>query len=233
MRILKRIWPLLLIAALLAGAYALGLHRQLSWSALATHETELRAAVAANPAGMAAAYVAVYVAVVAVSIPGGIWLTMGGGLLFGALPGTALAVVAATAGAVLVFLVARSALAPLLRARAGPFLDRVRPGLQRDGFSYLLALRLIPVVPFWLSNLAPALVGMRLPPYAAATFLGIIPATAVFASVGAGLGDVLAAGGQPDPGRLLLSPGVLLPLLGLALLSLLPVGWRRWRMRNA
>ena len=107
----------------------------------------------------------------------------------------------ATGGAVLLFLAARSTLRPLLARRARPFLERVGPALERDGFSYLLALRLLPVLPFWLLNLAPALVGMRLAPYTAATFLGIIPGTVVFASIGAGLGDVLASGGPPHLSR--------------------------------
>ena len=77
-------------------------------------------------------------------------------------------------------------------------------------------------------NLAAALSGMRLLPYAAATLLGIMPATFVFASIGAGLGDVLATGGSPTS-RVIFSPRILGPLIGLAALSLLPVAWRRWR----
>ena len=109
-----------------------------------------------------------------------------------------LAVVGSTAGAIALFLAARHHLAEPWPPAAADFFDRIRPGLQRDGFSYLLALRLVPAFPFWLVNLAAALCGMRLLPYAAATLLGIIPATFVFASIGAGVGDVLAAGGRPD-----------------------------------
>jgi uncharacterized membrane protein YdjX (TVP38/TMEM64 family) len=134
-------------------------------------------------------------------------------------------VVGATLGACALFLAARYALAATLAARAGPLLGRVREGLARDGFWYLLSLRLIPVVPFWLVNLAPALAGMALPPFAAATFLGIIPGTAVFAGIGAGLGQVFDAGGRPDL-SVIFSPGILLPLLGLAALSLLGIWWR-------
>ena len=111
-------------------------------------------------------------------------------------------------------------------------MERIRPGLERDGFSYLLALRLIPLFPFWLVNLAPALVRMPLRTFVGATLLGIVPGTFVFASVGAGLGAVLAEGRQPDL-SVILRPAVLLPLLGLALLSLLPVAWRRWKERHA
>jgi uncharacterized membrane protein YdjX (TVP38/TMEM64 family) len=227
----RRLWPLLLILALLAVALASGLLGQLNWVSLAAHETALRRLVAVAPATAGAAYVAAYAAAVALSLPLGALLTVSGGLLFGTLIGGMLAVAGATTGAILLFLAARSALAPLLAARAGPFLDRVRPGLQRDGFSYLLVLRLIPMVPFWLVNLAPALVGIPLATFAGATFIGIMPATFVFAGLGAGVDVVLAAGGQPDV-SLIWSLPVLLPLVGLAVLSLLPVAWRRWRARN-
>ncbi len=228
----RRLWPLALIGAAIALAFALGLDRHLSADALAANHAALARAVRENPTLSAIAFLAVYAAAVAISLPGGVFLTLSGGLLFGALWGTVLSVIGATIGAVLLFLATRHALAPLLARKAGPVLDKVRPGLERDGLSYLLVLRLVPLFPFWLVNLAPALVGMPLGPYALGTFLGIIPATAVFAGIGAGLGEILAAGGRPDLG-VILSPGVLLPLLGLALLSLVPVIWRRIVARRA
>jgi uncharacterized membrane protein YdjX (TVP38/TMEM64 family) len=229
---LRRLWPLALLLAALALAYALGLHRLLSFDALAAHRTSLLGFVAARPVVAALAYLAAYVGVVAFSLPGGAVMTLAGGFLFGPWLGTVLAVAGATAGACLLFLGARHALGDTLARRAGgPLLERVREGLRRDGFWYLLSLRLIPVVPFWLANLAPALAGMPLPPYAAATLLGIIPGTAVFAGIGAGLGGVFDAGGRPDL-SVILSPGILLPLLGLAALSLLGAWWRG-RQRRA
>lgn len=228
---LRRAWPLLLLAALILLAWMSGATRLLSFEALADHRSALAAMVAARPVAAVATYAAAYVVVVALSLPGGAVMTLAGGLLFGPWLGTALAVAGATAGACLLFLAARSALAPLVAGRAAGLLDRVRPGLERDGFFYLLTLRLIPVVPFWLANLAPALVGMPFGAYAAATAIGIIPGTAVFAGIGAGLGEVLASGGRPDLG-VILSPGILLPLLGLAGLSLLGAWWRN-RTRDA
>ena len=232
MRLLQRLAPLLALGAAIAVAYGLGVQRQLSWAALAAHQAALHAFVAAHPLESAIGYVALYAGAVALSLPGGAVLTVAGGLLFGVVPGAALAVLGATLGAVLLFLVARYALSDLLAAKAAPLMARLRPGLERNGFSYLLALRLLPLFPFWLVNLAPALAGMRLAPYAAATFLGIIPAAVVFASIGAGVGDVLASGGTPDL-SLIFSPRIVLPLLGLAALSLAPVAWRYWRGRHA
>jgi uncharacterized membrane protein YdjX (TVP38/TMEM64 family) len=187
--------------------------------------------VAAYPLRAAAAFVVLYTAAVAVSFPGAIVLTVTSGLLFGTIEGAVLTVTGATAGSTLIFLAARTAIAPMLRRRAGPFLDRFRAGLTRNAFSYVLALRLIPVIPFWLINLAPALLGVRLAPFASATAIGIMPATLIYASLGAGIGDVLATGGRPDL-TVILTPPVLLPLLGLAALALLPVTWRAWKGRD-
>lgn len=225
---IRRLWPIALVLAGLAAAYASGLQHLLTFDSLATQQQWLQAHVAAHPILAPLLYVLAYVAVVALSVPGSAILTITGGLLFGTTLGAASAVLGATLGAIAIFLAARYAIGPWLAAKAGPFLEKLRTGLQKDGFSYLLAIRLVPIVPFWLANLAPALAGMRLAPFAAATLLGIIPATIVFASIGAGLGSVLAQGGRPNL-SLILRPAILLPLLGLAALSLLPIAVRRWR----
>jgi uncharacterized membrane protein YdjX (TVP38/TMEM64 family) len=218
----------MVVVVLLTAVYATGLHRQLSWPAIARQQTILHALVASHPLAMAAGYLALYAVMAALSLPFGPVMSATGGLLFGLAAGAALAVSGATTGAVLLYLLARTALGPLLADRAAPVLDRIRPDLERHGFSTLLALRLVPLVPFVLLNLAATLAGMRLVPYAVATFIGIIPLTTVFAAIGAGLGDVLAAGGTPDLSVALSAP-VLLPLVGLAALSVAPVAWRRWR----
>jgi uncharacterized membrane protein YdjX (TVP38/TMEM64 family) len=220
--------PLLVILAAIVAAFAFGVPQALSWSALGERQAALTQVTQAHPAASVLLYIAVYALVVALSVPVGVVLSVAGGLLFGTVLGAASAVVGATVGAVLLFLAVRLALGPLLVRRAPALVARIGPGLERDGFSYLLALRLIPAFPFWLVNLAPALVGMRLLPYAAATFIGVIPAAVVFASIGAGVGGVLAVGERPDVG-VIFSAHVLGPLIGLAALSLLPVLWRRWR----
>ena len=225
---MKRWLPLLALLFVLVLAWRLDLHRQLSWPALAANQAALADFVARRAVLASLAFVGVYAAAVALSLPGAVVLTLAGGLLFGTVLGAALAVLGATGGAILVFLVARTALADMLARKFGALTAQMKPRLERDGFSYLLALRLIPLFPFWLVNLAPALAGMRLAPFALATFIGIIPATVVVASIGAGLGRVLAAGREPDL-SLVFSPAVLLPLAALAALALAPVAWRRWR----
>lgn len=229
MRYLKPLLIVLVLAGLGFAAWHSGLGETLSWRGIARHQTRLIGLVGNHPALAPLIYCLVYAAWVAISIPEASVLTVLGGLLFGTILGGTLAVLSATLGAVIIFLVARSTLAGTMRRRAGTLLDRIRPGLHRDGFSYLLALRLVPT-PFWLVNLAAAVCGMRLLPFAAATMVGIIPATFVLAWIGAGVGGVLASGRSPDLG-ILFSARLLGPLAALAALALLPVAWR-WIRRG-
>jgi uncharacterized membrane protein YdjX (TVP38/TMEM64 family) len=232
MHLLRRFWPLGLLIVAIIAAWASGLPQQISWASLARHQAALGAWVDQHPIAAPAAYVAIYAVTVALSFPEGAVITVAGGLLFGTLIGGLLAVVGATMGAIALFLAVRYHLADAIAARGGRFLDRLRAGLEQDGFSYLLAIRIIPAFPFWLVNLAAALSGMRLLPYAAATLIGIIPATFIYASIGTGIGTVLAMGGKPDLG-LIFRPQILGPLIGLGVLSLLPVAWRHWKRSDA
>lgn len=181
-----------------------------------------------NLALAALAYAAVYVVSVAFSVPGAIWLTMAGGFLFGTVLASMLTVVSATLGATLIFLAARSSLGAELRRRAGPWLGRVEREIARGEISFLLVIRLIPAIPFFIANVVPAFVNVRLGNFVWTTLVGIAPATAVISSVGAGLGEVIDTGGRPDPG-MLFEWYVLGPLLGLAALAALPVIVRKLR----
>ena len=171
---------------------------------------------------------ALYAAVIALSVPGGAILTIAGGFLFGIAPATLYVVVGATIGATIIFLIARTALGDSLRARAGPRIRRMEEGFRADALSYLLVLRLIPIFPFWLVNIVPAFLGVPLRTYVLGTFVGIIPGSFVYASVGNGLGAVFEAGQTPDLG-IIFKPEILLPIVGLAALALLPVAYRRYR----
>ena len=172
-------------------------------------------------------YIVAYAALVALSVPGAAVLTIAGGFLFGTWVGGLSAVVGATLGATAVFLAVRAGLGGLAQ-RAGRFVGRLEAGFRANAFNYLLVLRLVFIVPFWLVNLVPALVGVRLSTFVLATFLGIIPGTFVYASFGHGLGDVV---GDPSRG-VLLRPSVLGPIIGLVILALVPVGYKRWRTKR-
>jgi uncharacterized membrane protein YdjX (TVP38/TMEM64 family) len=228
---LRRLWPLAVLALAIAAVFALDLDRLLTFEALREHREALTALVADHLLLAALSFVLVYATVIALSVPGGAVLTIAGGFMFGSVFGTLLVVVAATLGATLVFLIARSALGDPLRARAGPFLKRMEAGFQQDALNYLLVLRLIPLFPFWIVNLVPAFLGVPLRTYVLGTFLGIIPGSFVFASVGAGLGSVLDSGQEFSPASVL-TPQIVIALVGLAVLALLPVAYRKWRLRR-
>ena len=230
---LVRFWPLAVLAAGLALFFALGLDRHARLSVLGDNREWLLAEVACLGFWAFAAFAALYAVAVAFSLPGGTLLTLAGGFLFGTLWGGLAALVGATLGATAVFLAARTAFGDALRRRAGPAMRRLEAGLRQNALSYLLVLRLVPLFPFWLVNLAPAFFGVPLRTYVLATVVGIVPGTFVFAWVGSGLGAVFAAGGDPDL-AILYAPEVLGPLLALAALALVPVAWRRiaaWRRR--
>ncbi len=227
---LKRLLPCIVLLAVVAAFFALGLHRTVSLDALRAHRAMLLAAVAENRMMAMAGFVALYVLAVAASLPGAVVLSLAGGFLFGVAAGAALIVVGATAGATVLFVVARTAFGDVLRSRAGPFVRRMEDGFRENAFWYLLSLRLIPIFPFFAVNLVPALIGVPLGTFVAATLIGIVPGTVVFASFGAGLGEVFDRGGEVSVGAVL-TPGIVAGLVGLGVLSLIPVAVKRWRGR--
>lgn len=218
--------PLAALALGLVAFLALGGYRYVSFEALGQHREALAAWVASHPWLAPVLYVAIYAVAIACSLPGGVVLTVTAGFLFGTLVGGLCALVGASLGATGTFLAARTALRDLLKAKAGSALQRMEAGFRRDAFNYLLVLRLVPLFPFFLVNLVPALLGVPLRTYVMATVIGIVPGTFVFASVGNGLGAVLDSGGRPHLG-IIFTPPVLLPILGLAALALVPVIYRR------
>lgn len=229
--VVRRLIPLAVLLAAIAAFFAFGLHHYLSFEALRQHREQLLELVGQHPWLAPLAFVVVYAAVIALSVPGGAVLTIAGGFLFGVLAGTLYVVVAATAGATIVFLIARTALGDALRAKAGPRVRRMEEGFREDAFSYLLFLRLIPIFPFWLVNIVPALLGVTLRTFVLGTLIGIIPGSLVFASVGNGLGAVFDAGKTPDLG-IIFKPAIIVPIVGLGLLALLPIAYRKLKARK-
>lgn len=224
----RRLIPLGLLAAAGIAFIAAGGAKYLSFAALAENRDWLYGLVRHWGVAAAFGYTVIYGTLVALSVPGGAVLTIAGGFLFGTWLGGLYAVVGATLGASAIFLAARAGLGGLAQ-RAGRFIGKLEEGFRADAFNYLLVLRLVPIFPFWLVNLVPALVGVSFPIYVLATFLGIIPGTFVYASLGNGLGSVVE---EPDL-AIIFKPSVLAPIVGLALLALVPVGYRRWRGKKA
>jgi uncharacterized membrane protein YdjX (TVP38/TMEM64 family) len=228
-----RLLPLtLLIGGALAGL--LFLRDMVSFEALAANREALVAFRDANYGATLALFLVAYVVIVAFSVPGATVATLAGGFLFGVFPGVIWNVAAATLGACLIFLAVRAGLGRRLAARLDAtegMVGRIKAGLDENQWSMLFLLRLLPLVPFFAANLIPALLGVSLWRFAVTTFFGIMPAALVYTAIGAGLGEVFAAGKAPDL-DVMFTPRVLLPILGLCLLAVLPVAVKWWRGRG-
>ncbi|MFG6515881.1 TVP38/TMEM64 family protein [Sulfitobacter sp. 1A13496] len=221
---LMRYLPLALIAVIAAiGAFTL--RDYLSFDALRDNREALIAFRDSNYLLTALVFVAAYVVIVAFSLPGATVATLTGGFLFGLFPGVLYNVSAATLGAVVIFLAAQWGLGARLKDRMDAsegMVRKIKAGIDDNQWSMLFFIRLVPVVPFFVANLLPAFLGVPLFRFVISTFFGIMPGALVFTSVGAGLGAVFARGESPDLG-IIFEPHILLPILGLCVLSLLPV----------
>ena len=180
----------------------------------------------------ALAYVLAYVVIVAFSVPGAAFMTLTGGFLFGLLPGTLLTVFGATVGASCIFLAAKTSLGASLKERAGPWMEKFEKGFQENEISFLFLLRLVPALPFFVANLLPAFFGVKLFTYVWTTFLGILPGTAVYTSIGTGLGEVFAKGEELSL-NVFSDPAVWGPFVGLTVLAILPIVIKKIRGKPA
>ena len=196
-------------------------------AAIASREV-LREFVQTHEIASISAYMLVYAIAAALAMPGASILTLMGGFLFGPLAGGLAAVLGAGSGACLIFLLAKGILRDHFEAQGAGLAARLQSGFAVNAFSYLLLLRLVPLFPFFLVNIAPAFCKVRLSTFAAATFLGILPATFAFAYIGAGLDGILERAG-PEGFNLagLMQPELLWGFGGLGLLALLPVVLRK------
>jgi uncharacterized membrane protein YdjX (TVP38/TMEM64 family) len=234
---------LVVVAVLLA----LGWRDQVSLESLIRHRAELIALVADRPLTSLACFVVIYALAAGMALPGVVFLTIGGGAVFGGLVGGLAAMVGATAGATAVFVIGKTLLRRPAMRRLGPQVRRFAAGFRGGAFNYLLFMRLVPIFPLTLGNLLPALSGMRLGPFVAATFFGIAPMTLAIAFFGAGLDSALgveieryraclAAGGKDCALAfsiwMVVTPQFIGGLLALGLAALLPVALRRYRRRR-
>jgi len=239
---LRRWLPLALLALAALAVVATGAHRLLSIEAIVANKTWLENWTDSHRFAALATYMAVYVAIISLSIPGSLFMTLAGGMLFPLWICAPAVVVSATLGAVLVFLIARSSIGEALKATGGETLARVREGVRRDAASYMLFMRLAPVFPFALVNLVSAAAGVPLRTFVWTTFVGIMPASFAFSYAAVSLDGVLderlaafdacKAAGRADcavsvDAAALVSPHVLLAFMALGLLALAPVAARR------
>ena len=244
--------PLVVLVGVMALAFAMGWHKLLSWKTIGLNYQAMQAFIEANLLTAVGLYIAIYIAVVALSLPGALIMTLTGGLLLGWQIGTVATVIGATVGATIIFLVAKTSLGESLAATAGPWLAKLRDGFRENALSYMLFLRLVPAFPFVVVNLAPALLGVPLGTYVLGTTLGIIPGTLAFSVAGSSLGSIVeaqnaihsdclakagASGEDACPYTIdasaLITNELLLTFVLLGLLALIPAAIKTWSKRDA
>ena len=231
LRLALRFGPALLVLIAVVLIVRSGWLGRLSLESLKESRGTLIAFVRAHPLQSLGLYAAVYVTTVALSLPTALILTLTGGFLFGPWIGGVTAAVCCTLGAMAVFLISRLTVGDAVERRTGPRARAVAEEIKKDAFFYILTLRLVPVTPFWLTNVAAGLIAIPISTFAVATLLGILPVGLIYAGLGSGL-DALFASGKPLSLHVLITPRVLVPLIGLGVLSVLPVLYQRWRGRR-
>ncbi len=225
---LRRIAPIALIAVALGLFFAFGLNRYFTLETLRENRDALRMWVDASPGLAIGLFVLAYAAAVAISFPGASILTVFGGFLFGLWPGVPAVVIAATIGATIIFLAAKTALGGFLSNRAGGFVKNMEDGFRENELNYMFILRLIPVFPFWAINIAAGLLGVSLRNFLIGTFFGIIPGSFVYTSIGAAAGAAFDAGDDVSLSGILFKPETLLPIIGLIGLAMIPIFLKRF-----
>jgi uncharacterized membrane protein YdjX (TVP38/TMEM64 family) len=231
MKALGRFAPLAVILVALVALYLSPARHLITLDSLRSHQLALQSLVAQHPMEALSLYMAAYATCCALCLPFNLVITLAGGLMFGPWVATPATVVAGGIGSLGAYFAARTAFAgPLLRLaeRRGGALHKVVDGFGKNAFSYVLSLRLIPVFPFWVVSVAAGVVSPPIWSFVSATMLGIIPATFIYTGLGAGFGKAFASG-QPVSLSVIFAPHVILPLLGLAVLSLAPVALARFR----
>ncbi len=223
---IKRLLPIFILALGLVLFFIFDLGRFISFALVAEHYNAITAWVNTHFIASLAIFFTIYVVAVAFSLPIASLLTLVGGAVFGMVAAPVI-ILGASIGALILFLAARGAFADILSAKAGPFMAKLKDGFDDQPFLWLLALRLIPLAPFWAVNIAPALLGMKTAPYFIATVVGIAPGTTVYVLVGGGFDAILAAGAVPDL-TTLSDPRIILPLAGLGVLALIPIAAKKF-----
>ncbi len=219
----RRLPLLIILAVAVIGAFTL--RDYLSFETLRENREALLAFRDANYLLTALTFIALYVVIVAFSLPGATIATLTGGFLFATFPGALFNVLAATIGATVIFTAARWGFGERLGAKlegSEGVVKKIKDGIDENQWSMLFLIRLVPAVPFFVANLVPSFLEVPTHRFVISTFLGIIPGAVVYTSVGAGLGEVFARGETPNLG-IIFEPQILLPILGLCALAVLPI----------
>ena len=231
---ITRLVPLLMLAAGLIGFFALGLDKYLTIDLLKENRGVLKDWVHDHKTEAVLMFIGAYIIVAAFSLPIAALVSIAGGFLFGSVFGAAWIVIGATLGSTILFLVAKTALGDPLRARFASQIKSMEEGFRANAFSYMMLLRLVPLFPFWLVNLAAAFTGVSVVTFLVTTFVGIIPGAFVFASIGNAANAAFEAGDKLDLSltTLLSRPDFYIPIVGLSVLSLIPIVYRAFAAKK-
>ncbi|HQT75769.1 MAG: hypothetical protein B7Z80_01875 [Rhodospirillales bacterium 20-64-7] len=206
-----RALTLLGVAGLIGGFFVMGFQHDLTLDSLRAHEHDLLALRDQHPVTLAAGYLLLYVVMAALSIPGALVVTVAGGAVFGLLEGAVLASFGSSLGATLAFLASRFLFRGPVRQRFQSRVDQVNHGLDRDGWIYLLSLRLVPAIPFFLVNLVFGVTAFPVLRFYTVSQIGMFPATLVYVNAGTQIEHLKSLSG-------ILSPWMIGSLLLLAVL---------------
>lgn len=229
MKSFKKYFPLLLIIFISLTLWVTGLHHYLNFDSLRIYQQDLQTFVMNHLILALLIYSLLYITIVGLSLPVATFMTLLGGFLFGQVLGTIVVVISATLGATILFLAMRSASESYIQEKAGPWLQKMKKGFQENALYYLWTLRLIPLFPFVAVNLAAAVLQIPLRTFFWGTLIGIIPGSFVYVSIGNGLKDVIQ---EPDfSPKIILQPHILIGFIGLGILSLLPVLYKKYHQK--
>ena len=192
MKMILRFLPLIILGGCITAAYSFGLHEYLTLDSIKAQKEEFQGLIDSQPVLAPLSFIGIYAGAVALSLPIATFLTLLGGFLFGAVKGSLMVVTAATIGATIIFTIAKTSLGTTLREKAGPLYDKVEGNMKDNAMGYLFFMRLVPIFPFVLVNILPALFNVPLRIFALTTFLGILPGTAVYVYFGQQLGEINA-----------------------------------------
>ena len=222
-QLLKKLPLITIIVVAILGAYFL--RDYLTFEALAENREALLGFRDNNYFLTVLVFIVSYVVIVAFSLPGATIATLTGGFLFATFPGALFNMTAATIGATAIFLAARWGFGENLGKKlegSDGVVKKIKDGIDENQWSMLFLIRLVPAVPFFLANLIPSFLEVPLHRFVISTFLGIIPGSVVYTSVGAGLGEVFARGETPNLG-IIFEPQIIFPIIGLCVLAALPI----------
>lgn len=226
----KRWFFLLLLVLSLAIFLHFNLQHYLTFMQIKQHRAILLAWTQQHYFLSVAIYMLVYISAIALSFPGAVFLTLIGGFLFGPYFGTLYVIFSATIGAACIFFAVRFAFEPFFRKRTAKWIEKLRIGFQKNSVQYLLFLRLMPIFPFWIINIAAALLGVRTSIFLLTTFFGIIPATFIYTLLGNGLGEIFDKN-QKFNLLIIYEPHFIIPLLALAILSILVFSYKKFKKK--